>query len=128
MRVKNEDLLEIDGTRAELDMTSTFNSKPVWLGHICNYSIQLVFTGTPAGSFKLQASNDIGDPTAAGEANKYASVTTWTDIEGSSEVISAPGNHMWNVENAGYNWVRLVWTLTSSTGTLTTARAYVKGF
>lgn len=127
MRVKNEDMLEVDGTRATISMGTSFNMRPMWLGHIANYAIQLVFTGTPNGSFKLQASNDMGQPQAAGEAQKYSGITNWTDIASSAQAITAAGDHMWTVENCGYNWVRVVWTQSSSTGTLTSARFYCKG-
>lgn len=123
MRVFNEDLL--NGT--PVSMASSFNLKPIWLGHIANYAIQLVFTGTPGGNFKLQCSNDVGNPTGASEAEKYATVVNWTDVTDSAQTISAAGNHVYDVQNAGYNWVRVVWTQTSSTGSLTSARAYGKG-
>lgn len=127
MRVRNEDLLSVDETSLTPDMTSSFNLKAIWLGHISDYSIQLVFTGSPQGNFKLQASNDLGDPAAAGDENKYINVTNWTDIADSAQTISAAGDHMWTVEHSGYNWVRVVWTQTGGSGTLTSARCYVKG-
>lgn len=127
MRINNEDLLDVDGTRTTPSMATSFNLKPVYLGHICNYSIQLVFTGTPGGNFKLQMSNDLGRIDAASEAEQEASISHWTDIADSAQTISAAGDHAWQVENAGYRWVRVVWTQTSSTGTLTNAVANVKG-
>lgn len=127
MRVKNEDLLELDNAAVSGDMSSSFNLKAVWLGHIANYAIQLVFTGSPQGNFKLQASNDVGNPTAQTEAERQAAIVNWTDIDDSAQTISAAGNHMWTVQNAGYNWVRVVWTQTGGSGTLTNAKCYVKG-
>jgi len=127
MRINNEDLLEVDGVRATKDMASSFNLKPLYLGHVANYAIQLVFTGSPVGTLKLQVSNDPGKPDAGSEAQKYADVTNWTDLGNSSQAISASGDHVWTVENAGYTWVRAVYTATSGTGTLTHARANTKG-
>lgn len=124
MRVKNEDLLDESGP---VDLSANAELKPIWLGHIANYAIQLVFTGTPGGNFKLQASNDEGSINSASSTNQDASITHWTDIADSAVVVAAAGDIMWTVENAGYTWVRVVWTQTSSTGTLTHARAYVKG-
>lgn len=127
MRIFNEDILEIDGVRTTPSMASSFTLAPIYLGHIVDYSIQLVFTGTPGGNFKLQVSNDPGRPNAASEAEQYAAVLNWTDVAGSAQTISAAGDHTWNVENAGYVWARVVWTQTSSTGTLTSARVNGKG-
>lgn len=129
MRVGNEDLLSVDGTRATKSLAANATVKPLWLGHISDYSIQLVFTGTPAGTFKLQASVDAGSPSAQGDAAKYSAVVNWTDVPSSSQVVAAAGTVMWNIVDAGYNWVRVVYTDggTGGTGTLTSARAYVKG-
>jgi len=127
MRVNNEDLLVINGEPAPSDMSVSINMRPIWLGHIKDYSIQLVFTGAPVGEFKLQASNDLGMPASAGDSQKYVGVDNWTDVEGSDQAISAAGNHMYQVQNAGYNWVRVVYTATSGSGTLTKARSYCKG-
>src|SRR5574343_407072 len=111
MRVKNENLIS-----APVAMAASFELRPVWLAHIANYSIQLVFTGSPGGNFKLQASNDEGYIDSAGGAQQYTNVVNWTDIADSAQTISAAGDHMWTVENAGYNWVRVVWTAASGSG------------
>ncbi len=121
MRIQNEDL-SLSGT----DMTSNITSEAIWLGHIAYYSIQLVFTGTPNGSFKLQVSNDIG---ANDLSLASASITNWTDLAGSSTTVSASGDLMFNANNAGYRWVRVVWTNSTSANpsTITSARFNVKG-
>jgi hypothetical protein len=124
MRVKNENLLDDSGA---LDLSQNQTLKPVWLGHIANYAIQLQFSGTPGGNFKLQASNDPGRIDAASSTVQVSDLAIWTDIADSAQTISAAGDHMWTVENAGYNWVRVVWTVTGGSGSLTSARAYVKG-
>jgi hypothetical protein len=114
--------LTLDGT----DMTSAIVSTPIWLGHVLHYSIQAVYTGTPNGSFKLQASNDQGS-----ETNDIvnAIITNWTDVSGSTINVSAAGDLMYSLENAGYRWVRLVWTDTSSgsPSTVTVAQINTKG-
>lgn len=122
MRIANENLL----SETLPDMVGSFNLRAAWLGHICNYSIQLVFTGSPVGAFKLQGSDDPGGPNNT-SGSQDANVTNWTDITSSSQAISAAGNIMWDVSNAGYNFVRVVYTVTSGTGTLTSARINVKG-
>lgn len=127
MKINNEDILEIDEVRSTLDMGASFTSKPIYLGHISDYSIQLIFTGSPVGSFSLQVSNDAGRISANSEANQYAGVSNWTDLMGSSQSITASGDHTWVAKGAGYLWVRVVYTRVSGSGTLTSARANLKG-
>lgn len=124
MRVKNENLIDDSGP---VDLSASANLKATWLGHIANYAIQLVFTGAPQGNFKLQASNDVGSIDSTGAAQQVSGITNWTDIADSAATVSAAGDIMWTVENAGYTWVRVVWTATGGSGSLTVARAYVKG-
>lgn len=120
MRVQNESL-ELSGT----DMTADISSDAIWLGHIVNYSIQVVFTGSPNGGFKLQGSNDKGANT---NQTSDANVTNWSDLADTTVNVTSAGSHIYNIENAGYRWVRLVWTdSTSGASTLTSARFNVKG-
>lgn len=87
-----------------------------YTGNIVCYAIQLVFTGVPEGAFKLQCSNDLTAPPS-----------NWTDIADSTQSVSAAGNHVWNVQDCGYMWARVVWTPTGGSGVLVDARAVVKG-
>lgn len=127
MKINNEDILDIDGVRTEPSLGASFELKPLYLGSIADYSIQLVFSGTPVGSWKLQVSNDPGRITANSESGKYTGVTNWTDLTGSAQSITEAGDHTWNAKGTGYLWVRVVWTRVSGTGTLTSARQNVKG-
>ena len=122
MRIKSDNILD---DLSGVDMTSNITGPAIWLGHIANFAIQLVFTGSPNGSFKLQASCDEYDPKDPSGSN----VINWTDIADSSQAVSASGDHMWSVENAGYTFVRLVWTdsASGSPSTITSARFMVKG-
>lgn len=123
MRINNENLLDESGP---LDLSESQNLSAIYLGHIAHYSIQLVYSGSPKGTFKLQASNDPGRINAA-EAVNQAPISNWTDVADSAVEVSAAGNNMWTVQNSGYNWVRVVWTNDDGAGTLESARAYVKG-
>ena len=124
MRISNEDLLSESGSVA---LAGNASLRPIWLGHIAQYAIQLFFTGSPVGSFKLQCSNDAGHPNAQAKAEQSQDVVNWTDIAGSAAAVSAAGDVTWNAENVGYTWVRVVWTVTSGSGSITSARANMKG-
>jgi hypothetical protein len=128
MKIKNENILEIDGAAVVPDLSVSFNLKPIWLGHVALASIQLVFSGSsPTGTFKLQASCDPGQPNAQSEAQQYSGVSNWTDISSSSQAVTTSGNVIWNIADPGYQWVRVAWTATSGTGTVTKARSVTKG-
>jgi len=94
-------------------MNTTINSNPIPLQDTYIFSIQIVFTGTPTGSFKLQESCDpVSLATATGLQTGLP--TRWTDIANSSFTVSAAGNVGWNFQFPGYNWVRIVYTDSSS--------------
>lgn len=86
--------------------------QPLDLEQIFGYSIQANYSGVPAGSLKLEASNDN---------------VNWTDIPGTAFTVAGPGSFLWNVSSSNYLYVRLVWTASGgSTGTLT-GLAFVRG-
>lgn len=84
----------------------------------CSWSIQAVWTGAPVGSFIIQISNDVcavepGD-------NPSANVVNWTTYTNSTVAVSGAGDFLWNSPpNAGYRWVRLFYTKSSGTGSVT---------
>ena len=106
MRVYNKTNIIPAATR----MNTTINSTPMNLVSIYGFSIQVVWTGTPTGSFKLQASSDVADSQLA---NAQMLPTNWSDVTNSSYAVTAAGNYMWNVSDAMYTWVRVVYTDTS---------------
>jgi hypothetical protein len=110
-------------------MNGTINSKAMQLQNSMFYNIQIVFTGTPTGSFKLQASSDNSATMTAAGQFPYQPVN-WTDVPDSSTAVSAAGSVMWNIEWASYNFVRVVYTDTSggtSTAVITVSTMNVKG-
>lgn len=109
-------------------MNTTINSPAMQLQNQMGYNIQVVFTGTPTGTFKLQASSDNSATMTAGGQVPY-SPTNWTDIANTSQAVSAAGNIMWNVMWANYNFVRVVYTDSSggaSTATITVSTMNAK--
>jgi len=120
MRIYNDSL--ITGTQT---LNTNWTSAPQYLGHIANFSIQGFWSGAIAGSFSLQASSDIGQPSNA--VNNALNVTNWTDVSNSSVTVSGAGDILYDVDNTGYTWVRLKWTYTSGSGQLDSARMNGKG-
>lgn len=109
-------------------LNTTVNSTPMQLYEMYGFSIQVVVTGTPTGTFKLQASND---PVYASNIPAGARVVTnWTDVASSSQVVSAAGSVMWSATDAMYNYVRVVYTDASggaSTAVITSCTFNSKG-
>ncbi|MBV6514156.1 MAG: hypothetical protein FMNOHCHN_03746 [Ignavibacteriaceae bacterium] len=122
MRIANSSLIT-----SSVDLSSSWESEGIWLGHISQYSIQLVFTGAPQGNFKLQCSNDLGKSSQTNSGWSDEGVVNWTDVADSAQAITAAGDHAWDVADVGYRWVRVVWTFTGGTGNLTSAVFNGKG-
>lgn len=99
------------------DMSGAINSIGIDLNQHVLYSMQAVFTGAPAGTMKLQISNDMVSVAPNGQSPE-ANVINWTDYTGSSVAVSAAGNFVWNALDVGYRWVRMVYTPSSGTGVL----------
>ena len=101
---------------ADMGATS-ITSNGVNLISIYMYSIQVHWdTGSsPAGTWKLQGSNDAGDN---GSGQGVSQPTNWTDITDSPQAISGgPGSLLYDVTAASYRWVRLVYTRASGSAT-----------
>lgn len=96
--------------------TTILTSLPIPLEQIFGYAVQAVWTGTPNGIIKLQASCDI-PVNNTGQGGQ--TIVNWVDITNSPQVIAgSSGNFMWNVTDVMYRYVRSVYTNTSSDGVL----------
>lgn len=126
MRIQNSSMTVADAD-VPISMGASFVSDPIYLGHIVNFSIQVIFTGTPTGNFVLQYSNDEGYSDKV--LNKFSSegVVNWTTDSDSAAPVTAAGDVFWDVQNVGARWVRVQWTQTAGTGSVTVARCQVKG-
>lgn len=96
---ENEILRSIDGTSGQ---TST----PLDLGDLTHYSIYVSVGGTLAGTLKLFAS------ARTDTAAKYV------EVDGSEQVVAAGEDHVYNISNAGYRFVKCVWTYSSGAGNI----------
>ncbi len=103
MLVYNETLLSAG------DMSqATLTSSVAQLTHMAMASVQAVFTGSPVGAIKLQATC----------SSPVTSSSAWTDIADSSANISAAGSVLWDIQDIGFSALRCVYTKTSGTGSL----------
>lgn len=113
-------------------MNATINSMAVQVYNAISFGIQVFFTGTPTGNFKLQASCDSAiNAISSGNYSGTNLPTNWTDVANSTFTVSAAGNVEWDYDAPGFNWVRVVYTDTSSgtsTAIITSSTANIKGF
>lgn len=101
---------------ATASLSTDWTSDSIPLSYMDGYSIQLVFTGVALeGTFWLEVS---ADPT---------SPTNWSLFKNSEQLIAEGGDHVWNVADAGHNFVRVCWTNVAGTGSLTSAKWTAKG-
>lgn len=89
----------------EADMSTSITSTVEDLSNITNYSVHAVWTGTPTGTLDLQASND--------GVNFISLLGSLINTGG------AAGQHMFEVTSTSMDKVRLVYTFSSGSGTLT---------
>lgn len=123
MRVLNDSLVS-----GAIDLSDDWASSPQWLGHIGQYSIQLVFSGSVVGTWSLQISDDQGIINSQSQSNQVTGVDNWSTISGSQQAVTEGGTHAWDIESAGHNWVRVVFEAGAGSGSLDSGRCYTKGF
>lgn len=109
------------------DMSNSFTLPAIYIGNIVNYSAQLVFSGSPIGTLKLQFSDDPAPYVAATRMVQTQDVVNWTDCDESFQSITEAGDHIWNVQNTGIMWVRVAYVRMSGTGSLDVTNFTVKG-
>lgn len=88
-----------------VSMGANITSSSLDLNEANTYCAQLIYTGTPTGTLKLQGSNDNSN---------------WTDISGKSVALAgSAGSSFLSDTGFGYGFLRIVYTFTSGTGSLT---------
>ncbi len=124
MRIANESI-----TLSSTDLSANRESDPIYIGHLINFSLQFVVSGTPNGTFKVQFSNDVGNSSAIAKSNEDFNVSNFSDIPNASVSAAAAGVFGINVADAGYRWIKVVWTAAGAgtTPVLTSARFNGKG-
>lgn len=85
-------------------LNTTFQSQAMQLYNSYNFSVQVVFTGTPTGSFFLQASADPAFSGIPGEPRN------WSTVAGSTFTVTAAGDCFWDYDYPGFNWIRVCYT------------------
>lgn len=102
-------------TPSDLDLSGNDNTSALTLRFRTGYSISLSWTGSPVGNFKLQGSNNAFRGESSDLENSSA---TWVEITGSTQAAGGgSGTHIWNVSEAYYQAVRVVYESSSGTGT-----------
>lgn len=103
------------------NLAGSFNSSAILVEEFSLIGISLNWTGTFNGSMKIQVSNDDSSVPAY-----------WHDI--SSSIINiASGSYLgqtgftYSIADATYRWIRVAYTFTSGTGTLTYCDLILKG-
>lgn len=96
--------------------TATVTSLVTTITGLDNLSYQLVWTGSPVGTFDLQGSNTY----APGIGGTVLNAGTWTSVTLSPAPVASGsgGNLLLNLDGLGFAYVRMVYTKTSGTGTL----------
>lgn len=102
--------------------TSVMSTSQIDANQLFNASFQILFDGTTsAGTFSLQASNDIDNVQYSSSAG--FTVTNWSDIPGSTVAVTAGVSEILPLANMGYRWIRGVYTGNAS-GDLVTIQFY----
>ena len=105
-------------------LNANYNSPYTPLRNIYTYSITAIITGTPSGTIQIQASNDpetndtqyntVSNP----QRPPTVAPTHWVTITNSPFAVTTAGETFWNVNYAGYNFVRVQY-IDASGGTST---------
>lgn len=90
-----------------------------FLGDAKNYSVHAEWTGTPTGTLKLQGSGKYPQGLVSGNTLPPFVDSDFVDItDATAATGGAAGEQLFDVEDASYAWVKVVYTNTSGTGVL----------
>lgn len=91
-------------TAGDMSSGTDLVSNPLDIEFLTQVGVQAVYTGSPVGTFTLEASMDNN---------------TYTTISGSSVSITTSGSLIQNYPNLAYRYIRARYHKTSGTGALT---------
>lgn len=97
------------------DMSATVSSRAMNCARMTHLAIQAEVTAgatAPNGTLTLQAS---AEPEFAGSL-AYTAPTRWENLPGAQAVTGVNSTNLWNVSEAGYNWIRLTYTRSGGGG------------
>jgi hypothetical protein len=98
-------------------VTATSNSAAIDASNLYSASVQIVGTGSLAGTVKIQASNDSPIGLAGHNGGTPFVPTNWTDIPGATAALSAGSSALVPTTLICYQFIRVVFTASGGTGT-----------
>lgn len=116
-------LIKIDLNKS---LGANYTSPPLYLSEHYALQIQAVWTGSPVGAFVLQTSLNY-QPGGNGQGGGPAPVAgNWDTYPNSSISSSGFNSCTWDIPASGIRWIRVMYTSSSGSGTLTVLNAEVK--
>lgn len=105
------------------DASTNQTSAAIDTNQIINMSVQGVFSSaTLNGTLKIQASND---PCPGGSFRNQFTPTNWVDIPNASASVTSGASVCIPLQNIAYGYIRVVYTASSGTGTVTALASLV---
>lgn len=111
---------------ADTGTPSTVTGIQIDANQIIAASFQAVFGDTgAAGTFKIQASNDVAPIQYTSQPNASTfEVTNWTDIPNATASIASGASALITLSNVSYRWLRAVYVWSSGGTTTITVNMY----
>jgi hypothetical protein len=106
------------------DMSGDVVSSVINVSKSDTASVQLVWTGTPAGTFSIQGSLDYRGPDVTVNRTEPPNSGTWTSLDLDPVPTAAGVADSWliDLQSLSFPYIRIVYTFVGSTGVL---QAYV---
>lgn len=104
-------------TAQSVSLAASASSDPILMEQELFVSIQAEWTGSPVGDFTIETSCDDGSFPVG---SPVTGLTNWTTYTGSLQAAGgSTGTFVWRIANNPDKWIRLKFTSTSGSGTLT---------